>query len=150
MKNFNILGVHWKIRILGGEFTKNQYRRGDYLKRGAWTVWRFRGEGVGAWEERWGGDFEVGGVDTPMLTMFLKRISTTRSMEFKLQFWDLFRKIFEAHVTLFFRFLLIFYLIFGKFPWLSWFYDQKLISCLPQILIFSISKLLVNKANFYL
>ena len=26
MKNFNILGVHGKIRVLGGEgFTKNQY-----------------------------------------------------------------------------------------------------------------------------
>ena len=33
MKNFNILGVHWKIRLLGG-FTKNQYRGGDCPKRG--------------------------------------------------------------------------------------------------------------------
>ena len=29
MKNFNILGVHGKIRVLGGEgFTKNQYIEG--------------------------------------------------------------------------------------------------------------------------
>ena len=30
MKIFNILGVHWKIRFLGGghSFTKNQYREG--------------------------------------------------------------------------------------------------------------------------
>ena len=28
MKNFDILGVHWKIQLLGGEFTKNQYRGG--------------------------------------------------------------------------------------------------------------------------
>ena len=25
MKNFNILGVHEKIRVLGGRFMKNQY-----------------------------------------------------------------------------------------------------------------------------
>ena len=25
MKNFDILGVHWKIQVLGGGFTKNQY-----------------------------------------------------------------------------------------------------------------------------
>ena len=28
MKNFNILGVHKKIRLLGGEFMKNWYRGG--------------------------------------------------------------------------------------------------------------------------
>ena len=47
MKNFNILGVHWKIRLLGGEFTKNRYREGNYLKslggawqeRGVWCFW---------------------------------------------------------------------------------------------------------------
>ena len=35
---------------------------GDCLKRGAWTVCRFKGEG-GAWQERGGGG------DTPMHTM---------------------------------------------------------------------------------
>ena len=34
MKNFTILGFPWKIRILGGRFTKNQYRGGDWLKSG--------------------------------------------------------------------------------------------------------------------
>ena len=28
MKNFNVLGVHWKIRLLEEGFTKNQYRGG--------------------------------------------------------------------------------------------------------------------------
>ena len=42
MKNFNIFGVHWKIRLLEG-FRKNQYSEGDCLKRGAWTVCPFKG-----------------------------------------------------------------------------------------------------------
>ena len=35
MKNFNIMGVHWKIQFLGG-VTKIKYTGGNYLKRGAW------------------------------------------------------------------------------------------------------------------
>ena len=47
MKNFNNFGVHWKIQFLaGGGFTKKQYRGGDCLKRGAWTVFRFKEEGA--------------------------------------------------------------------------------------------------------
>ena len=42
MKNFNIFAVHGKIRVLEGGFTKNQYIGEDYLKRGAWTVCRFK------------------------------------------------------------------------------------------------------------
>ena len=50
MKNFNILGVHGKIRVLGegGVYEKPIYK-GDCLKRGAWIVCRFKG---GAWQER--------------------------------------------------------------------------------------------------
>ena len=33
MKNVNILGVHWKIRLLGG-VSKNQYRGGGLPKKG--------------------------------------------------------------------------------------------------------------------
>ena len=41
MKNFNILGFHWKIQLLG-EFTKKQYRGVGLPKKGeAWTVCRF-------------------------------------------------------------------------------------------------------------
>ena len=55
MKDFNVLGVHWKIWFLGGEFTKNQYIGGgeNCLKRGwfgqyadlrarkmGWCFWR--------------------------------------------------------------------------------------------------------------
>ena len=56
MKNFNILSFHWKIQLIGGEFTKNRYRR-RMPKRGGgggWTVCRFKG---GAWQERGGGVF---------------------------------------------------------------------------------------------
>ena len=63
MKNFNIFGVHWKIRLLGG-FTKNQYRGGNCLKRGAWTVCRFNG-GLG---EKEGVVFLMGGL-TPQCTL---------------------------------------------------------------------------------
>ena len=34
MKKINIFGVHGKIRILEGGFTKSQYIRGDCLKNG--------------------------------------------------------------------------------------------------------------------
>ena len=51
MKNFNKfgVGVHGKIRVLEGGFTKNQYigggGGGDCLKRvrDTWTVCRFKG-----------------------------------------------------------------------------------------------------------
>ena len=61
MKNFNILGVHRKIQVLRGEFTKNQYIGRDCLKRGvAWTVSGFKGrlgkkEGGGVYEGGGGG-----------------------------------------------------------------------------------------------
>ena len=50
MKNFNILGVYWKIRPLGGGVTKNQYIGGD------WPVCWFKGGGLA----RKGGVFEGG------------------------------------------------------------------------------------------
>ena len=43
IKNFNILGVHQKIRRLGGDLAKNRYRGEDCLNTGAWTVCRFKG-----------------------------------------------------------------------------------------------------------
>ena len=63
-----------KCDFKGGEFTKNRCRGGrDCLKRGIWTVSRFkRGR---ACQERGGGVFEGGGgegVDTPMHTRSLK------------------------------------------------------------------------------
>ena len=69
MKNFNILGVHLKIQLLGGGVTTNQYRGGDCLKEGAWTVYRFQGRGGLARKRvlflKGGG----GWGDTPMHTM---------------------------------------------------------------------------------
>ena len=65
-KNFNILGVHGKIRVLGRrggrgarvEVTKKQYIGGDCLKReGTWTVCRFK---KGTSQESGGGVFEGG------------------------------------------------------------------------------------------
>ena len=68
MKNFNILGVHWKIQFLEGGSRKTNIEGGNCLKRGAWAVCQFKGE-LGK-KEGGGGVFEgEGGVDTPMLTM---------------------------------------------------------------------------------
>ena len=69
MKNVNILGVHWRIRLLGGGSRKTHIegRIAWKLKRGGtWTVCQFKG---GTWQERGGSVFEGGGVDTPMHTM---------------------------------------------------------------------------------
>ena len=51
MKNFNILGVHGKIRVLRGVHEKPIYR-GDCLKAGGevWAVCGFNG----AWQESGG------------------------------------------------------------------------------------------------
>ena len=66
MKNFDILGVHWKIWLLG-EFQEKLIYRGVLPKKGR------LGQFVdlrGAWQERGGGVFEGGGgVDTPIHTM---------------------------------------------------------------------------------
>ena len=63
--NFNILGVHWKIRLLGGGegSTKNQYRGGDWFKEGG-GLWYaiIKGGGLGQF---------VAGVDTPVHTMII-------------------------------------------------------------------------------
>ena len=69
MKNFNIFGVHWKIPFLEGVSRKTITEGGDYLKRGAWTVCRFKG---GAWQEIGGCSFEGGLI--PQCTLW---ISTT-------------------------------------------------------------------------
>ena len=51
MKNFNIMGVHWKIQFLwggggggGGGYKKPIYRGDLPEKEGAWTVCRFKGD----------------------------------------------------------------------------------------------------------
>ena len=46
-KNFDIFGVHVKIRVLEGGFYEKPIYKGNCLKRGAWTVCRFKGEGLG-------------------------------------------------------------------------------------------------------
>ena len=43
MKNFNILGIHWKIWLSEGGVHKKQIKRRDCPKRGAWTAWKFKG-----------------------------------------------------------------------------------------------------------
>ena len=60
--------LHWKFRLLGGGggVTKNHIEEGDCLKRGTWTVFRFKG---GLARKR--GVF-LRGVDTLMHTMGLK------------------------------------------------------------------------------
>ena len=56
MKNFNVFGIHRKIQFYLGRFMKNQYIRRNYVKRGAWTVCKFK-EGL---TKRGGGVFEGG------------------------------------------------------------------------------------------
>ena len=73
MKNFNIFGVHWKVRLLlGGSRKTNieQYRRG-VPKRGGFGLFADL-SGGGAWQERGSGVFEGVGIDTPMHTMALR------------------------------------------------------------------------------
>ena len=63
MKNCNIFGVHWKVQFLEGAHEKPIQRK-DCLKRGAWTVCRFKA-GLGKKEES--GVFKGGWrVDTSM------------------------------------------------------------------------------------
>ena len=70
IENFNILGVHWKIRLLGGGVHEKLIQRGGIAsKGGAWTVYKFKWV---TWQERgrwcfWG----EGGSDTPMKTMLI-------------------------------------------------------------------------------
>ena len=47
------LGFTEKSDFQGG-FMKNQYKGGGALKRGAWTVCRFKEGGGGAWQESGG------------------------------------------------------------------------------------------------
>ena len=72
------MGFRMKILILwgfieksdgqGGGVSKNQYREGNCRKRGSWTVYRFKGRGLGKKE---GGGALRGGVGQPMHTMLL-------------------------------------------------------------------------------
>ena len=66
MKNFNIFGVHWKIRLLARGGPEKPIYKGDCLKRvGSWRVCWFK-MGLGKKEEG-------GGVDTSMHTMVFKK-----------------------------------------------------------------------------
>ena len=67
MKSVNILGVHGKIRVLEGVFTKNQYMGSVGLpKKGGLGKFANLREGLG--KKEGSGVFEGGG-DTPMHTM---------------------------------------------------------------------------------
>ena len=66
MKNFNIFWVHWKTWFLGG-LTKKQYRWGNCLKSGAWTVCKFKEGGLSKNK----GVVFLRGFDTLMHTMRL-------------------------------------------------------------------------------
>ena len=68
MKSVNILGVHGKIRVLEGVFTKNQYMGSVRLpKKGGLGKFANLREGLG--KKEGSGVFEGGGSDTPMHTM---------------------------------------------------------------------------------
>ena len=59
--------LHLISQKLKFRFRKNKYRGGGCLKRGAWTVCRFKEGGLGKKEGV--GVFKGGGVDFPMHTM---------------------------------------------------------------------------------
>ena len=69
MKNFHIFVVHRKIRVLRGErgVHKKPLYREDCLKRGALTICRFKGGGLGQKEN--GGIFEGEGELIPQCTL---------------------------------------------------------------------------------
>ena len=70
MKNFNVLGVHWKIRLLRGYSQKTNIEGGDCLKRGDFGLFTALRGGLG--KKEGGGVFEGkggGGVETPMHIM---------------------------------------------------------------------------------
>ena len=53
-ENFIIMWAHWKIHFLGkgeGGSQKKQYVGDNCLRRGAWTVCRFKGGGLGKREQ---------------------------------------------------------------------------------------------------
>ena len=63
MKNFYLFIFYFFFWGGGGGVTEKQYRGGNYLKRGAWTICRFKG---GLARKK-----GAGIVDTPMHTMML-------------------------------------------------------------------------------
>ena len=74
IKNFNILGVHWKIWLLVGVFSKNQYRVGaDGLKRGGLDSLPIQGGGAGGClaRKRARGAFEGEGGLIPQCTLWI-------------------------------------------------------------------------------
>ena len=53
MKNFNILGIHRRIRLLGGNSGKIDIEGGDSLKRGGFDSFQiFKKVGGGVFERR--------------------------------------------------------------------------------------------------
>lgn len=68
MKNFNILGVHWRIQVLGGEVHEKPIYRGGLPKKGEMDKLQIK---RGAYQEK-GGGFEGGRGDTTINTMLLQ------------------------------------------------------------------------------
>ena len=53
VKNFDIMGAHWKTRLLGGVHEKPIQGELPRIWEGAWTVCRFKGRGAWQKKERW-------------------------------------------------------------------------------------------------
>ena len=84
IKNFTIMGVHWKIRFLEGVH-KNQYIGRNFLKRGR-GLGLFADLGEARQQKRRGGVFEGGEVLVPQWTLcfvFLwKSVTVSRFFDF--------------------------------------------------------------------
>ena len=71
MKDFDVLGVHWKIGLLGGWSSQKSNIEGGIAWKGG--PGQFADLGGGAWQERGGWCFWGGGAHTPMHTMCSER-----------------------------------------------------------------------------
>ena len=76
MKKFKILGVYWKIGLLGGGSSRKTNIEGHCLKLGHWTVCRFKGE-LG--KKEGGGVFRGG--NTPMHTIVVQSYFIERHLD---------------------------------------------------------------------
>ena len=71
IENFNTMGDHWKIWSLGRQSQKKIYVGRNCLKRGAWTVCRFK-SGIGKQEvvlfltEDWYSNVHYGSATSPI------------------------------------------------------------------------------------
>ena len=103
IKNFSTLGVHWKIRFFGCVSRKINIEEGDCLKRGPWSVCRFKG-GLGKkmgecfWsEEGWYPNAHYGGQVIECLLLQIKFHNVGKYNYAKFSCYLIFKAILCSH-----------------------------------------------------